>query len=208
MTYFYRYLLIFVIALLLPACGSAPKTPPPDWQYPGQNAAANNSRQGTINFDNGAIWRGQVRNGRMHGTGTMTWPNGSKYVGEARNGTRTGLGVYTWPDGRRYTGGFRKLKLHGYGVMEWKSGRKFSGIYVDGKRNGPGVTTLTDGTRAVGSFKDGESHGSFTVTLPDGRVYAQHWNMGKRVSASLQRPKHTVTSDRMPSGHLWRKASE
>ena len=54
---------------------------------------------GTFNYEGGAKYVGEVRDGERNGQGTYTWSNGEKYVGQFYDGRRAGLGTYTWADG-------------------------------------------------------------------------------------------------------------
>mmetsp|Transcript_24306 Transcript_24306/g.18484 ORF Transcript_24306/g.18484 Transcript_24306/m.18484 type:complete len:86 (+) Transcript_24306:102-359(+) len=36
-------------------------------------------------FENGAVYKGYMKNGQRHGPGTQVWPDGAKYEGEWHN---------------------------------------------------------------------------------------------------------------------------
>ena len=42
----------------------------------------------TINYSDGGVYVGEVRNGQRNGQGTYTYASGSVYVGEYRDGER------------------------------------------------------------------------------------------------------------------------
>ena len=52
----------------------------------------------------GAIYRGDIVDGKRHGKGTLTWPDGSCYSGEWKEGLYHGYGVYTFANGEKYEG--------------------------------------------------------------------------------------------------------
>ncbi|MED5385514.1 MAG: hypothetical protein VYA28_02685 [Pseudomonadota bacterium] len=54
----------------------------------------------TINYANGDVYVGEVRNGELNGQGTYTNVDGDVYVGEFRNGQYNGQGTFTFVDGR------------------------------------------------------------------------------------------------------------
>ena len=55
--------------------------------------------------DDGAVFRGQVRNDKIrHGYGIQVWPDGKKYEGYWRNGERSGRGRLVYPEGDVYDG--------------------------------------------------------------------------------------------------------
>lgn len=53
------------------------------------------TKKETINFKNGAVYYGDVKNGKPHGKGTMKWPGNKSYSGDWSNGKRSGQGKYT-----------------------------------------------------------------------------------------------------------------
>lgn len=57
-----------------------------------------------LNYDCGAEYVGEVRNGLPHGWGAQLWANGDLYAGEWRNGNRHGIGMYSWGDGDKFVG--------------------------------------------------------------------------------------------------------
>ena len=54
----------------------------------------------TINYANGDVYVGEVRNGELNGQGTYTNVDGDVYVGEFRDGIAHGEGTLTLADGR------------------------------------------------------------------------------------------------------------
>ena len=44
------------------------------------------SEKGILEFDNGDIYEGEVKDDKMEGQGIYTWSDGSKYAGEWKNG--------------------------------------------------------------------------------------------------------------------------
>ena len=42
------------------------------------------------------IYKGEFKDGTLHGLVTFIWPSGNRYVGEFKNGDRNGLGTFTW----------------------------------------------------------------------------------------------------------------
>ena len=83
-----------------------------------------------IEYKNGSVYVGKVKDGKMNGRGTYTFSNGSKYEGEYKDGKSDGRGEYTHSDGSKYEG-------------EWKDDEFWNGTYY-GK----------DGTTS--EYKDGK----------------------------------------------------
>ena len=74
-----------------------------------------------IEYTDGSVYIGTIKNGKRHGKGIFVFPDSTKYDGEWNNDERCGYGTLTYPDGSKYEG-------------EW-SGNDFHGIYtsLDGK---------------------------------------------------------------------------
>ena len=64
----------------------------------------------TINYPNGDIYKGEIKDGKKHGQGTLTKDDGSKYVGEWKNGETHGLGTYIYANGDTETCNYKKDK--------------------------------------------------------------------------------------------------
>ena len=98
---------------------------------------------GTINYPNGGIYVGEVRNDQPNGQGTYTFASGSIYVGEFRDGQRNGQGTFTWGpgdfEGDVYVGEFRDGNRHGQGTFTWADGDVYVGEYRNDQRNGQGL---------------------------------------------------------------------
>ena len=52
-------------------------------------------------------YKGEMKDGKPHGTGTYTFINGGDYTGGWKNGKKHGKGTITWGDGDTYTGEFK-----------------------------------------------------------------------------------------------------
>ena len=121
------------------------------------------AQEGATDFYDGPAgadhYKGQTRNGKMHGQGTHTLPDGAKYVGEWRNDKRHGQGTLTFPDGQKYVGEWRDGKQNGQGTYTWPDGRKYVGEFRDGKMHGFGTVTSPDGAKKEGFWLNGEFQG-------------------------------------------------
>lgn len=90
----------------------------------------------TINFPNGEIYQGEIKNGKMHGRGSYSWPFGKKYIGNFIDGEIQGEGVMNFAEGNQYIGNFYKGLMHGNGKLIWFSGRVDEGLWHMGKYMG------------------------------------------------------------------------
>ena len=70
--------------------------------------------EGTIVYETGDRYIGDIVNDEYHGQGTFIWSDGTKYVGDWENGMKHGDGVITYPDGLaetgNWTGGWRDVR--------------------------------------------------------------------------------------------------
>ena len=149
-------------------------------------AASSGLTTRTITYNDGARYRGQTRDGRLHGRGTYTWKGTGEYAGregryegEWRNGKRNGHGSQVWPAGARYEGEWRNGKRNGHGSQVWPDGDRYEGNFVDGELTGRGVFTWGTGNRYEGDFVDGKQTGRGRFTFADGDGYTQEWRDGK-----------------------------
>lgn len=68
---------------------------------------------GTVTYDDGSTYTGQLKAGEPHGTGTMTYADGSTYVGKWKNGVTNGQGRFEDADGTVMEGKFTDGQFEG-----------------------------------------------------------------------------------------------
>jgi hypothetical protein len=109
----------------------------------------------------GLVYKGQFKDGMMHGTGTITKPN-SSYTGQMQYDKAHGKGLIINPK-YTYDGFFKKGERHGIGTTSYSKGAmkgmKYVGDYLDDLRNGIGVFTSPDGFKYEGEWKNDMQHG-------------------------------------------------
>lgn len=88
-------------------------------------------KRGRIRWDDGSIYMGQWKDGKMHGRGMMKWSDGATYEGEWNEGRRSGFGIYTWKSGTRYMGQWKDNRKHGYGIAVYPDGTILKGFFRD-----------------------------------------------------------------------------
>lgn len=77
-------------------------------------AAQNLKRgSGTVTYDDGSTYSGQLKNGEPHGQGTMVYADGSTYVGKWKNGVTHGQGRFEDMDGTVMDGKFTDGQFEG-----------------------------------------------------------------------------------------------
>ena len=94
--------------------------------------------QGRLQFADGQVYLGDVRNGIRAGHGRNTWPDGQDYVGEWKSNSRNGRGTHVWPDGRKVSGQWQDGHLHGKVYFSWPNGATYDGMVRKGKKHGRG----------------------------------------------------------------------
>lgn len=161
---------------------------------------------GMVEFDNGAIFKGEYRLDRPNGKGslffedgegfegdfsdgqysfgTYYYPTGERYVGEFVNNQSSGKGVYYWTDGRIYTGQWSHDNCNGYGTLSYSNGDKYEGRFKNGAISGKGTMYYSNGDRYVGHWIDGEKTGKGTFYFSDGSKQKEVWENGVQKSCS------------------------
>ncbi len=134
-----------------------------------------NNGTGTYQYDSGARYVGEFRNGKIHGEGTLFFSNGNKYFGSWQNQFREGKGKMVYANGDVYRGHFKKSKFEGKGTMDFSSGDTYVGEWKDDYQNGQGIYTFSDGNRYEGGFGDGKFEGNGTMFYTDGSVFEGSW---------------------------------
>jgi len=119
---------------------------------------------GELHCKDGAVYRGQLLDGRRHGQGTQTSAS-EHFAGQWREDARHGNGRHTWHGlrgcaKRIYEGQYQDGLLHGHGRMEWHTS---SGLMV-----------------YEGQYAEDKKHGAGRYDWPDGRVYDGQWRRGQR----------------------------
>lgn len=130
---------------------------------------------------NGALYRGEWRNGIKHGKGWIRFNDGSLYEGDWLEGKRTGKGVLRWSKKEIYSGGFRDNELDGQGEYTYASGNQYSGGWDMGVRQGKGSFKWANGDSYIGDWDKDKRTGY-------GRInYAKpvEWYEGQFVNGEL-----------------------
>lgn len=158
--------------------------------------------KGTIKFEDGSIYEGEVSFGKPHGKGTMTWKDGkvytgefvegvrkgygdfffedgTKYQGEWNNNQMNGQGAYIWACGQEYVGSFKNDKMEGEGTILLETGASYSGSWKNGKADGYGSFINVDGSEYLGMNKEGVKHGEGMVIWVSGDTLTGHWANGE-----------------------------
>lgn len=68
---------------------------------------------GTVTYEDGSVYTGQLKAGEPSGTGTMVYADGSKYVGKWKNGVTNGQGRFEDANGTVMDGEFKDGEFQG-----------------------------------------------------------------------------------------------
>ncbi|MDC3124809.1 trypsin-like peptidase domain-containing protein [Gammaproteobacteria bacterium] len=150
-----------------------------------------------IEYPNGSVYEGEVRNGKANGLGMTTHgPRsirpGDIYQGGFRDGKYHGFGKYMFGPssefaGDIYTGDFRDDKSHGFGKYTYATGDLLEGEFKDGYPNGFGKfiwgRTPNAGDIYQGGFSGFKRNGFGRYTFADGRIQEGEWKDDKFVKS-------------------------
>ncbi|MEK4439090.1 hypothetical protein [Paenibacillus sp. FSL K6-2862] len=115
------------------------------------------SKKVSLKLSSGAIYYGEVKNGKPHGKGTARWGKNKTYSGDWVNGKRSGSGKYVLKDDVTYgdvveiityTGSWKNDKQNGQGTLTRK---------IDESETITGRSSIEKGTFANNQFKKGTS---------------------------------------------------
>ncbi|CAD8205415.1 unnamed protein product [Paramecium octaurelia] len=156
----------------------------------------------SILMKNGAIYKGEWKDGKANGKGKYsfqdsyvegTWAS-NELQGEAIyvNGTETykgqwldsmfhGIGEYVYSDGRIYQGEWKKGLQHGMGKEIYNDRSIYEGKFKEGMKNGLGIIRLADGCVYEGEFENDQFHGYGSFIWPDRKmVFEGYWKNGTK----------------------------
>ena len=132
--------------------------------------------EGTIEYDGGGVYTGELVFGVPQGKGKYTYPDGSTYEGDFEGGYFHGYGVLTDAElGYRYEGEFVYEHFQGKGVLSYSDGETYEGEFQNDQFHGRGTYTFANGDVYTGEFKGGLFHGQGTYTYADGTVESGTW---------------------------------
>ena len=87
---------------------------------------------GTMNYDDGDVYKGYFLDSKRNGFGHYKYIEGDVYEGLWENGKRKGIGYYMWPSGNEYIGYWNDDKQNGKGTKYYLDGTTEAGDWVDG----------------------------------------------------------------------------
>lgn len=133
------------------------------------------SGEGRVQFLDGRLYEGTIRNNRKVGKGTHVWADGQRYEGDWVDDQPQGKGKLTFNNGDVYEGDFVKGERTGDGTFRQKSGDSYTGQWVRGIREGSGVAEWANGQRYEGAWRGDRREGQGIMKFPDGGTYDGEW---------------------------------
>ena len=146
-------------------------------------------------YSNGAVYTGQMKNGKKHGRGVFKFPGGGAYDGEWNDNQMDGFGSLYYKNGKlAYQGSFSMNKFHGKGeiynehvetlfvAFDYqnldKVGNywfKYEGEFTQDSKGPFGVLYLSNGESYQGEFKQNMAHGKGSFKRLDGSIKKGTW---------------------------------
>ena len=136
------------------------------------------NREGTLLYESGSKYVGQLKNNQRHGEGTYIYPN-LEELNEANEKY-----PYLIKDDRE----FERILFSGEweedakvrGVIIYRNGDKYEGQLYNDHPHGKGVRTCHNGEVYEGDFLNNEMNGSGIYAYHDGSKYDGNWQNNKR----------------------------
>ena len=119
---------------------------------------------GKLYFSTGGTAKVDMESGRVE------YSNGDVYEGQMKNLLREGSGKIVFASGDSYTGDFVADKITGSGLFRYSNGDEYEGALLDGKREGYGTYTWADGSLYFGEFSNDMKNGAGKFIWADGAV--------------------------------------
>lgn len=118
----------------------------------------------TIQFNDGTLYMGEVRDSLFNGKGKCIYVDGTVYEGEWKDGKWDGDGTLRYPDGDIYVGHFTEHEKEGKGTYMYHDGARYEGQWSHDMFNGSGLLVFSDGGQYDGYWKDDQKHGFGKLT--------------------------------------------
>ncbi len=164
--------------------------------------------KGTYQFDDEGIYKGEWKNGKMHGAGRFSfegdWIEGvwdsARLVKITRQKARAvnipikkadnnpyrcihgdcedGYGTFQYETGQ-YVGYWQNQKRHGSGDFYWNEGDHYSGEWREDGMSGHGFLESRNGDKFSGKWLNNKKQGEGTLWKADGKIIKGEWEDGK-----------------------------
>ena len=124
-----------------------------------KNDSGKKGEDGIIELQNGNYYKGDIKNGNMHGKGKIFSKNDDLiYEGDFVNDKFEGNGKLI-QDNKCYIGQFKEGKKHGKGKLYKNDKLIYEGDFFNDKADGNGKQIYDNGDYYIGQFKQAKRHG-------------------------------------------------
>ena len=130
--------------------------------------------------ENGAIYYGELKDGKPNGKGKTTFKYGDTYEGEYVKGKFQGYGVFTFRDGEKYEGNWYQDHLHGHGIYYFANNDKYEGQWYMDFQQGDGTMYYYNGDKYTGEWKQDKREGQGRYTWANNSYYDGSWVNDKK----------------------------
>ena len=161
---------------------------------------SNSDGFGTIVWENGTKYEGEISAGKMHGAGKIIYENEEQYDGEFLFGKKEGFGAFQFSCGAEYLGQFKNDQMHGEGVLRLSEKETFSGTWKNGLAEGECTHLKPDGSEFIGNYQEGERNGKGMITFETQDTMRGVWKNG-----IIEQKSHFKFSDGSSIIHFWEK---
>jgi hypothetical protein len=124
-----------------------------------------------LNFPDGSVYRGKLKDGKPDGIGFIRFRNGNEYQGSFKDGALEGHGISTSQFGDKYEGQWKNSQRNGFGKMSFRIGGAYEGEWKDDRFHGKGtIIYLGSGRRHETHFSEGVEEGAAVNIAAEQRV--------------------------------------
>ena len=124
-------------------------------------------------------YKGEWKNGKIHGKGVLKEAYGGIYVGEFKNNLANGKGFQIELDGTKSEGIWKNDLMNGPGIITFPNGTYMKGNFVNWVLDGDGEIRY-ENTTYVGQFKEGFADGYGVLKYDTGGFYEGYFESDLR----------------------------
>jgi hypothetical protein len=148
---------------------------------------------GAYTYNDGALYIGNFKYGKLDGKGLYMFANGEIYIGLFSGNKYQGRGTFLYSNGKIDDGYWSNNQFtkdmsgstasgcvygdctDGYGTYVFDDGSRYTGNFKKGLLHGEGTYTTAKAERYTGAFANGKYNGYGTYYYNDGRVQQGNW---------------------------------
>lgn len=139
-----------------------------------------NFYKGSILYQNGDMYHGQLVRNKRNGIGEMKYLNGDIYRGEFYNDDKHGSGVLKSCQ-FIYKGEFFEDKFNGMGKLKYYGYKKYEGSFLNGCKHGKGILVFANSDNYRGEFLNDKFHGYGVLsTNANAEIYSGSFENGRK----------------------------